>query len=116
MSPEGPSNASRPREFKQKRHLNTHILVRASVEDFGARRGKIQYLLVVHDDVNHGSAPKILEIKRKLGSVASFDSGVGALPRGLRKTLTDNELVRSVVLTRDAESLPKCAAVAKRRR
>ncbi len=71
----------------------------------------------MHNGMKHGRAPKILEIKRKLGTASSVDTGMGALPRGLLKTLTANELVRSVVLTRDAEDvIAKCAEVARRRR
>ncbi len=72
-------------------------MVRASVEDFGARRGQIQDLLVVHNDVDHCSAPKILEIKRKLGTAASVDSGVGALSRSLFERLADDEFVKREV-------------------
>ncbi len=59
----------------------------------------------MHDHVDHGTSPKVLKVKRKLGNAASVDSGVGALSRSIFERLTDDEFVRSVVLVRDAEDV-----------
>ena len=59
----------------------------------------------MHDHVDHVTSPKVLKVKRKLGTAAGVDSGVGALSRSLFERLTDDEFVRSVVLTRDAKDV-----------